>query len=188
MNFDKLCSKIDSKRSAKLHRYYQKLLVFLFLNNKDPFNRTLKRVNVEKRCGKGYVDLFLKWERNKKQFTEIIEIETSSKKKNLENKIKLYSKKADLFSICTTSKNLSSLISIFPKMRKDLPKINIVYLVDDSVVTKNKRKIVGDQKFLVGANSPFFILNSNKNFTDFKEFINSRKHLMFDALLPIYLK
>jgi len=188
MDFKELCSQINRNKSTKLHNYYQKLLVFLFINNKDPFDRVLKNISTEKRIGNGVVDIYAEWEKDGKRFDEIIEVELGGKKKNLESKIRLYSKKADLLSICIPSKRLDSLISVFPKMRKDLTRINIVYLIDDEVVTKNRRKMTTDHKILVGAQSPFFIMKSKTNFAELKEFINSKKNLFFDALLPIYLK
>jgi hypothetical protein len=188
MDFQGLCNRIDLNKSTKIHNYYQKLLTLLFMQNQDPFNRQLLSIDVEKKIGAGLADLYLKWEKDKKVFTEIIEIELGGRKKNLENKIRIYSKKADLFSICVPSKKLDSIISIFPKMRKDLNNIKIVYLIDDKEVSRNRRKLIKDQKMVISAQSPFFFINPKKSLGEIKEFLNSKKNLFFDALLPIYLK
>ena len=187
MDFQKLCNKIDQNKSTRLHNYYQKVLAFLFIQDKDPFERELLEIDAEKRTGQGLTDLYLKWKKGRRTFTEIIEVEIQGKKKTLLNKIKLYEKKADLFSICIPSKNLDPLIKVFTTMKKDLPKINIVYLVDDSVVTKNGRKIVKDRQLNVGAQSPFMLINQ-KNFKDAKDLVKGQGSFLFDAFLPIYLE
>jgi hypothetical protein len=188
MDFNGLCNKIDLNKSTKIHKYYQKVLALLFLQNQDPFNRQLISIDAERKVGNGLADLHIHWEKDSRKFSEIIEIELSGKKKTLENKIKLYSKQADLFSICIPSKSLGSIVSVFPKIRKDLNHINIVYLIDDEIVTMNQRKIVKDRKMVISAQSPFFFINQKRSLDEMKEFLNSKKNLLFDALLPIYLK
>lgn len=187
MDFQKLCNRIDQNKSTRLHNYYQKVLALLFMQDKDPFERELLEIDAEKKTGQGLADLYLKWKKGRRTFTEIIEVELQGKKKTLLNKIKLYEEKADLFSICIPSKNLDPLIKVFTTMKKDLPKVNIVYLVDDSVVTKNGRKIVKDRQLIVGAQSPFMLINQ-KNFKDAKDLVKGQGSFLFDAFLPIYLK
>ena len=73
-------------------------------------------------------------------------------------------------------------------MKKELPNIHIIYLIDSEVVSKNKRKLVQDKNLLIGAHSPFILMKFHKNLKGVKERINSSRYLWFDALLPIYLK
>lgn len=188
MDLKILNKKIDKNKSTKIHNYYQKVLLLLFTKQKDPFNRRVKEIDVEKKVGKGLADVYIKWEYNGKEFDEIIEVELQGRKKNLLNKIKLYGDKADLFSLCIPSKKLTPLMTVFSKMKKDLPNINIVYLMDDDQIRKNRRKIVQDQKLVVGAHSPFMLMNMKNKFKDVREFVNSKRYFFFDALLPLYLK
>lgn len=186
MDFKKLCKKIDKNKSTKIHNYYQKILSLLFIEGLDPFNRKLLKIDAEKKIGNGVVDLFLKWKYKEKKFTEIIEVQVKPKKKIIEEKIKLYENKATLFSICIPSNRLKSIYDVFSKMKKDLIKINIVYLIDSDVVIKNKKKIVKDKDMIIGIHSPFFL--SKCDIDSLKKKINSQKYLLFEAFLPIYLK
>jgi len=88
-----------------------------------------------------------------------------------------------VFKVYLSSINYDS----FKKMKKDLTKINIVYLIDSDVVSKNKRKIVKDKNMIVGLHSPFY-LTKKKDFELIKEDVNSKRYLLFEAFLPIYLK
>ncbi|MCD6575871.1 MAG: hypothetical protein J7K73_01790 [Nanoarchaeota archaeon] len=187
MNFKEICKKIDKNPSTKIHNYYQKILALLFLEGQDPFNRKLIDIEAEKKIGKGVADLFLKWEYKGMTFTEIIEVHLKPRKKILEDKIKLYNGKANLLSICIPSNQLEAIHAVFKKMKKDLTKINIVYLIDSDVVSKNKRKIVKDKNMIVGLHSPFY-LTKKKDFELIKEDVNSKRYLLFEAFLPIYLK
>ncbi len=187
MNFKKICKKIDNNESLKIHNYYQKILALLFIENCDPFNRKLKNIETEKKIGCGVVDLYLKWKYKNYNFSEIIEVQLKPRKKTLENKIKLYENKTNLFSICIPSNQLKAAKSVFSKMKKNLSKINIVYLIDSNAVSKNKRKIVKDKNMIVGLHSPYYI-TKNKDMNLIKNKINSRRYFLFEALLPEYLK
>ena len=131
--------------------------------------------------------MFLKWNYKGNKFTEIIEVQLKPKKKVFEDKIKIYRNKAELFSICIPSNKLNSINSVFSKMKKDLNKINIVYLIDSGAVTENKRKIVKDKNMIVGLHSPYY-LTKKKDFELIKEDANSKKYFLFEAFLPMYLK
>lgn len=189
MDFEKLCKEIDKGKSLRIHKYYQKIIALLFINKHDPFGRRLLQIKAEKKYGKGVADLFLKWEHEGKTFMEIIEIEVSPKKKTLEEKIKLYSKKADLFSLCIPSKKLPGLLKVFSKMRAQLPKIKIVYIMHDAQIRKNSRKMVKDKHILIGAYSPFMLsLCPDGNVECIIKNAGTNRNLFFNALLRDYLK
>ncbi len=187
MDFKKICSDIDQNESLNIHNYYQKILALLFMEGCDPFNRKLLDIKAEKKVGKGIVDLFIKWKYNEYIFSEIIEVQLKPKKKVLENKIDLYEKKTNLFSICIPSNQLKATRSVFSKMKKDISKINIVYLIDSNAVTKNKRKLVKDKEMIVGLHSPHYI-TKKKDLELIKNDINPNKYFLFEAMLPFYLK
>ena len=97
MDFEKICQKIDKNESLTIHNYYQKILALLFLNKKDPFNRKLIKIDVEKKIGNGLSDLFLTWEYDKKRFTEIIEVHLQPKKRFFKIKLKFILKRLIFF-------------------------------------------------------------------------------------------
>ena len=172
-----------------IHKYYQKILTLLFLNDEDPFERELLNIEVEKNIDRGVVDLFLEWKHNHRTFSEIIEVQLTPKKKTLQDKIKLYSKKSDLFSICLPSKTLKSALKVFAKMKADLPSIHLVYLMHEDNITKNQRKIVDDKSMVVTAFSPFILMKCKDGSIEcIEKFVNDYKKLFFEALLPSYLK
>ncbi len=187
MNFKKICGDIDKNKSLNIHNYYQKILALLFIENCDPFNRKLVRIEAEKEVGEGVVDLFLEWDYKKHRFSEIIEIQLKPRKKILENKIELYKDRTNLFSICVPSNQLTATRSVFRKMRKNLSKINIVYLIDSAAISKNRRKIIKDKNMVVGLHSPYY-LTKKKDLELIKNDVNSKRNFLFEAFLPHYLK
>lgn len=188
MDFKRLCLKIDKNSSLPIHNYYQKVLSLLFMNGKDPFNRTLLEIDCERKIENALADLYLKWNYNNKTFTEIIEVELQGRKKSIENKISNYYQKADFLSFCLPSKRLPSFLKILPKMKKDLGKINIIYIIDSETVSKNRRKIIDDEKMVISAHSPFMLTQCpSGDMACIKEVVNKQKILIFDALFHQYL-
>jgi hypothetical protein len=184
MDFKRLSAKIDRNSSLPIHNYYQKILSLLFINGKDPFNRQLLSIDCEKRIEKGVADIYLKWRYNNKVFTEIVEVELQGKKKTIQNKIKLYRDSADFLSFCVPSQRVPPMVKIFPKMKKDLGKINLLYIIDSNIVTKNRRRIVDDKDFVVSAHSPFLLLDCpDGDMSCVKEVANRHRSLLFDAMV-----
>ena len=184
MDFKKLCLRIDKNTSLPIHNYYQKVLSLLFINGKDPFNRKLLSIECEKKLDHTLADLYLKWDYNGKVFTEIVEVELQSKKKGIEHKIDRYYKRADFLSFCFPSQKLPSLIKVFSKIKKDLNKINIIYIIDSEAVTRNKRKIIDDQKMIISAHSPFMLTQCpSGDMSCVKEVVSRHKSIFFDTLI-----
>ena len=187
MDFKKICKNIDKNKSMNIHNYYQKILALLFMEGCDPFNRNLLSIDAEKKVGDGIVDLFLQWKYKDYNFSEIIEVQLKPKKKVLENKIKLYEDKTNLFSVCVPSNQLNAARSVLAKMKGNISKINIVYLIDSEAVSKNKRKLVKDRNMVVGLHSPHYI-TKKEDLDLIKNNLDLNRYFLFDALLPFYLK
>ncbi|MCD6547495.1 MAG: hypothetical protein J7K22_03005 [Nanoarchaeota archaeon] len=188
MKFQEISNKINKGTSKKIHKYYQKLLAYLFLMGKDPFGRKLLSIEAEKKTKKGVCDLFIEWDYKGKKFSEIIEVELRARKKDLENKIKIYNEESDLFSLCVSSKKIKPLMSTFFKMKKNLWKINFIYIIDTNEVTKNKRKITENKNMVLIAHSPFFIMQCKGDYSCIKELVNSKRSLLFESFILQYLK
>lgn len=189
MDFKKVCLRIDKNTSLPIHNYYQKVLALLFMNGKDPFGRTLIDLECEKDLDGATADLYLKWRYHHRTFTEIVEVELHGRKKRIEGKINNYYGKADFLSFCFPSTKLPPLLKVFPKMMKDISKINIIYIIDSETVTKNRRRIIDDKNMVVSAHSPFmFTKCPSGDMACIKEVMNKHRSLIFDAMMQQHFR
>jgi hypothetical protein len=189
MDFKGLCLRIDRNSSLPIHNYYQKILALLFMKGKDPFGRTLLGLECEKNIDGALADLYITWEYHDTIFTEIVEVELQGKKKRIEGKIDNYYGKADFLSFCFPSTKIPPLVKIFPKMKKDLGKLNLVYIIDSEIVTKHKRKIIDDKNMIVSAHSPFmFTKCPSGDMACIKEVMSKHKSLIFDAMMQQHFR